>query len=450
MSVNTQQHKSSRPGGRATQSKKARNVLAQIGPGLITGAADDDPSGIATYSQTGAQFGYGLLWTMLVMLPMMVAVQETCARIGMVTGRGLVGTIRTEYPRVVLYLAVGLLLVANVINLGADLGAMAAATRLLLPLPYVLLTGLFALVSMVLEVLIPYRRYAGYLKWLCVSLFAYILTGLVVHQNWTAVARDTLLPQVQLGFPFLLILTALLGTTISPYMFFWQASEEVEDEIVHGDLAGPLDGRTARQAPSIGPSDIIHMREDTWGGMLFSQVTSWFIILTTAGSLHAAGLTNITTADQAAAALEPLVHSFPHAGVLAKLIFAVGILALGLLAVPVFAASASYALAEAFSWPEGLSLTFKQAPQFYGMIVIAILAGLIFNLIGINPIQALVFAAVINGVAAAPLILVILLIGNNSRIMGSYVNGRLVNLVGWSTFAAMGVTAITACVTWLT
>jgi NRAMP (natural resistance-associated macrophage protein)-like metal ion transporter len=452
--MSTEQQTLARPGelatGRtpATRWTQVRRLLGQLGPGLITGAADDDPSGIATYCQTGAQYGYGLLWTMPMMLPMMVAVQETCARIGMVTGRGLAGTIRAEYSRVVLNVAVGLLLVANVINLGADLGAMAAAARLLIPAPYLLLTVLFAVASIALEVLVPYQQYTRYLKWLAVSLFAYILTGLVVHQNWPLVLRDTLVPQVQLGFPFLMILVALLGTTISPYMFFWQASEEVEDEIARGAVPAIRERRAGRQSPAIGPSDVRRMRADTWGGMAFSQVTSWFIILTTAGSLHAAGLTNITSADQAASALEPLVHTFPHAGTIAKAIFAVGILALGLLAVPVFAASASYAMAETFGWREGLSLTFKQAPQFYGVIILATLAGLAFNLVGINPIQALVVAAVVNGVAAAPLILLILLIGNNRHIMGTYVNGRLTNVVCWGTFAAMVVAAIAMCASW--
>ncbi len=443
-----EQHEQSQSGDKGTRWKQVRRLLGTLGPGLITGAADDDPSGIATYSQTGAQFGYGLLWTMVVMLPMMVAMQETCARIAMVTGKGLAATIRAEYSRVVLYVAVGLLLVANIINLGADLGAMAAAARLLLPAPYLLLTVLFGLTSIALEVLVPYRKYTGYLKWLSVSLFAYILTGLVVHQNWTEVLRDTFVPQLQFGFPFLMILVALLGTTISPYMFFWQASDEVEDEIARGQLPAAQDGQTSQQAPAIGREDIKRMRADTWNGMGLSQVTSWFIILTTAGSLHAAGLTDINSADQAAAALEPLVRSFPHAGTIAKVIFAVGILDLGLLAVPVFAASASYAVAETFGWREGLSLTFKQAPQFYGVIILAALAGLVFNLVGINPIKALVFSAVINGVVAAPLILLIMLIGNNRRILGPYVNGKLVNLVGWTTFAAMGLAALIMCFSW--
>lgn len=428
--------------------KTVGRLLRALGPGMVTGAADDDPSGIATYSQTGAQFGYGQLWTVLVMLPMMVAIQEMCAAIGLVTGKGLASVIKQHYPRVVLYLAVGLLLVANTINLGADLGAMAAATRLLLPLPALVLTIVFALLSIGLEIFISYRIYARVLKWLYLSLVAYVLTGFVVAQDWGAVLRATLIPQVQVDFQFVLIIVAVLGTTISPYMFFWQASEEVEEEIEKGQLPPPRDTEATSTRPTIGPGDMRHMRLDTWAGMVASQVTSWFIIVTAAGSLHAAGRTDITTAAEAAQALQPLVRTFPHAGEIAQGLFAMGIVGLGLLAVPIFAGSASYALADTFSWQEGLYRTLREAPQFYGVMAAATLAGLGINLVGINPIRALVYAAVINGIVAVPLILLILLVSNNRAVMGSYVNRRWVNVVGWATFVAMGVAALTTLLTW--
>jgi len=426
-----------------------RRFLAILGPGMVTGAADDDPSGIATYAQTGAQFGYGQLWTVFLILPLMVAVQEMCARIGLVTGKGLARVVWHHYPRVILYSIVGLLLIANTINLGADLGAMAAATRLLLPVPYPLLTILFALGSMLLEVVVSYHQYARVLKWLCLSLIAYVLTGFVVAQDWSMVLRATVVPRVQGSFSFLLLIVAVLGTTISPYMFFWQASEEVEEEIEQGQLARPQGLNVTGRLPTIGAREIRRMRVDTWVGMVFSQVTSWFIIITAAGTLHAAGQTDITTAAQAAQALEPLVRTFPHAGAIAKGIFALGIIGLGLLAVPIFAGSASYALADTFSWREGLYRKPREAPQFYGVMILATLAGLGINFVGINPIKALVYAAVINGIVAVPLILLILLMSNNRAIMGAYVNRRWVNVAGWCTFVAMALAALAMFVSWL-
>lgn len=426
----------------------AQRLLRVLGPGMVTGAADDDPSGIATYAQTGAQFGYGQLWTVFLMLPMMVAMQEMCAGIGLVTGKGLAGVIRQHYPRVVLYLAVGLLLIANTINLGADLGAMAAATRLLLPVPSLLLTVLFALTSIGLEVFVSYHLYARVLKWLCLSLLAYVLTGCVVAQDWGAVLRATFVPQIRIDFPFVLIIVAVLGTTISPYMFFWQASEEVEEEIETGRLPQPQRAGATGPLPTIGPVDLRRMRLDTWAGMIASQVTSWFIIVTAAGTLHVAGRSDITTAAEAAQALQPLVRTFPHAGAIAQGLFATGIIGLGLLAVPIFAGSASYALADTFAWREGLYRTLRDAPQFYGMMMLATLAGLGINVVGLNPIKALVYAAVINGIVAVPLILLILLVSTNRAIMGSYVNRRWVTVVGWCTFVAMGAAALTTLLTW--
>jgi Mn2+/Fe2+ NRAMP family transporter len=426
---------------------RVRRILGVLGPGIITGASGDDPSGIGTYAQTGAQFGYGQLWTALFMLPMLVAVQQMCASIGLVTGKGLAGVLRAHYPRALVACSVGLLLVANTINLGADLAAMAAAARLLVPLPAGLFTALFALTSIVLEVVIPYRSYVRILKWLCIALFAYVLTGFVVTRDWGAVAQATFVPHIDLNFSFLLLIVALFGTTISPYMFFWQASEEVEDEIERGQL--PRTRRPMRGVlPLIGPRDIRAMRLDTWSGMIFSQVTAWFIILTTAGSLHQAGKTTISSAAEAAQALRPLVRTFPHAGQIAEAIFAAGIIGLGLLAIPVFAGSASYAVAEALGWKEGLYRRLREAPQFYGVMIVSVLAGLGINLLGINPMQALVYAAALNGVVAVPVLALVLLVSNNPAIMGPYVNRRWVSIIGWATCALMGLAALSALLTW--
>ena len=418
---------------------------------MVTGAADDDPSGIATYSQTGAQFGYGQLWTIPLMLPMMFAVQEMCARIGIVRGRGIAGVVREFYPKSILYTVVMLMLIANTINLGTDLGGMAAALRLIVPLPYLLLISIFALLSISLEVFVSYHIYSRFLKWMSISLFAYVLTGFIVSQDWLSVLRSTFVPHVEWSFQFLLILVGVLGTTISPYMFFWQASQEVEEEIEQGKLCpqprvrfpkcGPL--------PIVSPEDIHDMRVDTWLGMLFSQTATWFIIITAAGALHVHGVTDIATAADAARALEPLVKTFHYAGTIAKTIFAVGIIGLGLLAIPIFAGSASYALAETFNWKEGLYRKPSDAPQFYAVMIIATLIGALINLLGISPMKALIYTAVINGIIAVPLILTVLLISNNPIIMGRYTNPRWVSIFGLFTFLAMGAAGILMFIAWL-
>ena len=423
--------------------RKIRRALRIAGPGIITGAADDDPSGIATYSQTGARFGYSQLWAMLLMVPMMIALQEMCARIGIVKGMGIAGVARANYHKSVLYTAVGLMLIANMINLGADIGAMAAAARLIVPLPFFVLAIVFAVLSLGLQITFSYRVYSRYLKWLTISLFAYVLTGFVVSQDWSEVLHATLVPHIELTFGYLMILVGVLGTTISPYLFFWQASEEVEEEEERGGLppverlprAGPL--------PSVSPTDIRNMRIDTWSGMIFSQIAAWFIIITAAGSLHKAGMTNIATAADAAKALEPLVHSFPSAGKIAEIIFAVGIVGLGLLAIPTLAGAASYGLAETFGWKVGLFRKPADAPQFYVILAVAMLGGMAIDFAGIDPIKALIFSAIINGVVAVPLILLVILIANNRQIMGKeYANGFWSNLIGWLTLAAMALASI--------
>jgi NRAMP (natural resistance-associated macrophage protein)-like metal ion transporter len=415
--------------------KRIKKFFGLLGPGVITGAADDDPSGIATYSQTGAQFGYGQLWTAVFMFPFQAAVQEACARIGAVTGRGIASVVNTHYSKKVLYAVVLLVLVANTINIGADIGAMASAAHLIIPVNFVILTLVFTASILFLEIFTSYKVYSKILKWLCISLFAYPVTVFIVSQPWLTLLKATVIPHIELNFQFLFIITGVLGTTISPYMFFWQASEETEEERKDHLLVG-------NGIPNIGKKFIKNLRIDNFVGMLFSEVGTWSIIVVTATVLNAHGITNIKTAADAAKALEPLVSTFPNAGYVAKVIFAVGVLGLGFLSIPILAGSAAYAFAEAFNLKEGLGQKLKKAHGFYGVITIATLIGLIINFVGIDPIKALVFAAVINGVVAVPLIFIIGLIAKNKNIMGEYKSGWLSNLLVWSTFAGMGAAAI--------
>jgi NRAMP (natural resistance-associated macrophage protein)-like metal ion transporter len=410
-------------------------MFRAFGPGVITGAADDDPSGIATYSQTGAQFGYGQLWTALFMLPLQTAVQEACARIGAVTGRGIAAVVREHYGKPVLYGMIVLVLVANTINIGADIGAMAAAANLLLPIPFVVLTVAFTASILVLEIFSSYAAYARVLKWLTLSLLAYPLTVFIVTEPWGEILRATFLPHIELSFSFVFIITGVLGTTISPYMFFWEASEEVEEEKEHR-LIG-VEGK-----PRIGPAYLASLRLDNVIGMVFSEIATWAIIVVGATVLHANGVTTVATAADAAGALEPLVHSFPNAGVLAKAIFAVGILGLGFLAIPVLSGSAAYALAEGFGWHEGLALKLREAHGFYSVITIAMLVGLAINFVGIDPIQALIYTAVINGVVAVPLLILIARMAERRDIMRKFASGPLSRILMWLTVLAMGGAAL--------
>ena len=367
-------------------------LLRILGPGIVTGAADDDPAGIASYSQAGAQFGWGTPWVMLLCYPLMTAVQEACMRIGAVTGKGLAAVIRERYPRWLLYPVVLLVVAANTLNIGADIGAMAASAQLLVPVvPFGLLALAFAVVMLLLEVFLAYKTYVKILKWLALALFAYVVTALMVQVPWGDALRATVVPQIQFTPAFLYILVAILGTTISPYLFFWQTSEVVEDEIADGRLAQK--GGT----PRLTKPYLRRLRFDTAFGMLFSNVISWFIIVVGAVVLGAHGVTNINSAADAAKALEPLVQSFPNAGLWAKAIFSVGVIGIGLMAVPVLAGSSSYAVAETFNWREGLFRKFKQAREFYFILIIGTLCGLLFNFIGLDPIKALVFSAVFNG-----------------------------------------------------
>jgi len=408
------------PPARAARRQQWRHLLGILGPGLITGAADDDPSGIATYSQTGAQFGYGQLWTALWMLPLVTGVQEACGRIGNVTGQGLARNIKNRYSLRTLRLLVALLAVANVINIGADIGALGAAAGLIIHLPAAALMIIFTFVILGLEITVSYRRYAKILKWLTVSLLAYPITALFVHEPWGTIARATVVPHIQFSASFFYVITAVIGTTITPYMFFWQTSQEVEEN----------QGRKTRRS-------LRDLRTDNAIGMIISQTVAWFIIITAATVLHTAHVTTINTAADAAKALEPLVRTFPHSGEIAQGLFALGIVSLGMLAIPVMAGSTSYALSEARGKREGLDLKPRQGRYFYGVIAASVLIGLALNFIGVNPIRALVFAAVFNGIAAVPLIWYIDRIAADRATMGDARSGWLSRTTLAVTFVGM-------------
>ena len=403
---------------------------------MVTGAADNDPSGITTMSQAGAQYGYDLLWTSLWQLPLMTAIQEACARVGAVTGKGIAAVVRDRYPRPVLFAMVGLVALANTVNIGADLGAMAAALRLLVPVPVFASAVVLAAGIVALEIGLTYRVYASVLRWLSLSVFLYAAVALIIREPWHELLVATFVPHVQLDFEFLYLVTGLLGTTISPYMFVWQAAEEVEEELLERRL------RARGRRPRIDWRIVRHIRNDTATGMAVSQLTSWFIVVATATVLHEKGITTIRTAADAAAALEPLVNSFPNAGLLARVLFTTGVLGLGLLGIPVLAGSASYAVTEALRWNEGLAERVRDAPGFYGVIAAATLVGLAMNLLGVDPVRALVFAAVFNGVAAAPLVFVIGRVAGDRRVMGEYRSRWLSKGLVGLTFVAMAAATI--------
>lgn len=415
--------------------------LKVFGPGLITGAADDDPSGIATYAQAGARFGYGQLWTSLYQIPLLLAVQEASARIGSITGKGLAGVIGEHYSRTVLIGIVLLVAVANTINIGADIGAVAESARLVVDLPFWIFALLTTLVVVGLEVLVSYRRYAKVLKWLVLALLSYPATAFMVSVSWSAVFRATLIPHIEFTFGFLFLVTGVFGTSISPYMFFWQASQEIEEENLLGLPAGE------KGEPELPGNFIRDMRVDTAVGMVSAELVQWFIIITTGSVLSSHGLTSINTAADAARALEPLVSSFPNAGQVARDLFAAGVVGLGLLGIPVLAGSAAYALAEAFRWQEGLSRRFSEARGFYGIIMVSTVLGLLLNFIGIDPIKALVFAAVFNGLAAVPLLFLLGRINADADILGVHRGGALSRSLVWLTFGVMGLSAIALLLT---
>jgi NRAMP (natural resistance-associated macrophage protein)-like metal ion transporter len=406
-----------------------RKTLKIFGPGLVTGAADDDPSGIATYSSVGAQFGYAMLWTMPFIYPFMAAIQEISARLGRVTGRGIAGNIRLFYPAWILYLTVVLLLIANIINIGADIGAMGAAVNLLVGGPTLLYCVLFALVSVSLEVFVTYKTYSAILKWLTLSLFAYVGTVFVVQINWMEVLQGTFIPNISVKREYLAALIAVLGTTISPYLLFWQSGEEVEQmESVPGEEA-------LKKAPRQAPEQFQRIKVDTYVGMAFSNLIAYFIILTTAVTLHAHGKTDIDTAAQAAEALRPI------AGVFASLLFSLGVIGTGLLALPVLAGSAAYAVGEALRWPVGLERKAKEAKAFYAVLALATLVGLALNFTKVDAIKALVWAAIINGVTAAPVMCLMMLLASRRKVMGQFTLPAYLKILGWMAAAIMALAA---------
>ncbi len=413
---------------------RLKKFLKILGPGIITGAADDDPSGIATYSQTGAQFGYGQLWTAFLMLPFLTAVQEACARIGAVTGKGIAAVIRRHYSPVILWLVVGLIIAANSINIGADIAAMAAATQLLFPANFILLAIGYTAFILALEIFTSYKTYSKILKWLTLTLVSYILTVFIVNEPWGEIVRASFIPHWQWSLDYVFLITGVFGTTISPYMFFWQASEETEEERMKHLLRG-------NHKPHIGWRFIHSLQLDTFSGMLFSQIGTWSVIVVAATVLNKNGVVGINTAADAARALEPLVQTFPNAGLIAKALFAVGIIGVGLLAIPVLAGSAAYALSEALKLKEGLNLKFKQAHGFYGTIIVATIIGLFMNFLGIDPIRTLVYAGVINGFVAVPLLFFIARIAADKKIMGEYRSGPVSQLLVLGTFVIMGLAA---------
>ncbi len=412
-------------------------LLAVLGPGLITGASDDDPSGIATYSQAGAQFGFDLGWTLLFTWPLMCAIQEICARIGRVTGRGIGGNLRKHYPAAVVYGIVLLLVAANVINLGADMGAMGAALNLLIGQgkpdkggPIWLYVLGFGLISILLEIFVRYSRYVSVLKWLTLSLFAYVGVVFVVRMPWATIAYHLVVPTLSLTAGYITVVVAIFGTTISPYLFFWQAEEEVE-EVKERPQAKPL-----IRAPEQAKEEFRRIRWDTYVGMGLSNMVALFIVLTTAATLHAHGQTDIQTSSQAALALKPI------AGPFAFLIFGMGIIGTGLLALPVLAGSAAYAVGEAFGWHVGLARKVGRAPRFYAALVAAMVLGGAINFVHIDPIKALFWSAVINGVVAVPLMVLIMTMASRKKVMGEFKVHRGLRTLGWIATVVMSVAAV--------
>ncbi len=417
--------------------KRFSRFLRILGPGVVTGAADDDPSGIATYSQAGAGYGYGFLWVFPIMYPLLLAVQESCSRIGAVTGKGLAAVIKENYSKKLLYMSVILVVAANTVNIGADLGAMAATTQLFVDLPFALLAVMYAVIIILLVVFVSYKKYVKILKWLALALLAYPITALLVGQDWPEVIRSTFSITPTINAATIYILVGILGTTISPYLFFWDTSEVVEEEISKHRLS-----QTGKD-PKISKRYLKGIRLDNFVGMTLAAVTAWFIVMACASVLFKNGITEINTAADAARALEPLVQGFPNAGLIAKLIFSIGIIGIGLLAVPVLAGSSAYAISETLGWKEGLYRKFKRAAGFYIVIIVATVVGLAINFLGIDPIKALIFTAVFNGVAAVPLLWMIIRVGNNANIMGAYKNGFVSNIFIRIAFVLMAVAVLT-------
>jgi len=411
-------------------SRLKEHPLSRIGPGLITGVADDDPSGIATYSQAGAQFGLNMLWTMPLAFPLMAAVQSMCARIGRVTGKGLAANIKTTFPPIVLQGVVLLLLIANTLNIAADVAAMGEVAELITGFNRHIMTAVFVFGTLLLQVFVPYHRYVYFLKWLTVSLLAYAAVLFTVHVPWGEVILRTVWPSFTLNADAAAVIVGVFGTTISPYLFFWQASEEVEDM---RSKAGSVSLVTN---PGQSGEELRRISWDTWSGMLYSDMTAFFIILATAVTLHVSGITDITTAAQAASALRPLAGDFTF------LLFALGILGVGLIGVPVLAGSGAYALSEAMGWNAGLEYKAQDARGFYAIISISVLLGLVIQYSPISPMKALFWSAVINGVIAVPLMVVIILLVSKKSVMGNFTAKRPIVILGWIAVAVMGAASV--------
>lgn len=412
-----------------------KKFLNRLGPGLITGASDDDPSGIGTYTQAGAALGFATLWTAIVTLPLMVVVQHICAKIGMCSGRGLAGVLHRYYSKKLLYPVVIGLVVANTINAGADIAAIAAAINMFVPIPISAMVIPIAVAIVVLQVWGSYHLIVKTFKWLTLSLFAYVIAAFLAKPDWLAVAKATFIPQIQFTSEYITTIVAILGTTISPYLFFWEASEEVEEEKEEG-----RNSIASRRGAT--DAEIKKEKIDTVIGMLFCNVVFYFVIVSAGATLHVTGQTNIQSATEAAQALRPLAGNF------ATVLFGIGLIGAGLLAIPVLTGSAAYAVAETFNWPSGLDEKPRHASKFYGVIAASTLVGVVIDFAGINPITALFWTAVINGVVAPPLLVVVMLVANNRRVMGSRTNGVFTNIVGWLAAIIMFAAAIGMFVTW--
>ena len=398
---------------------KIKKFFTILGPGLITGASDDDPTAIATYSQSGAQFGYHQLWTALYTIPFMITMQEMCGRIGLVTGKGIAFIIRKNYPKPLLYIALLFLLVANLINIGADIGAIAETAQLIWHIPFIIYVVAITILLLLLQLFVGYKIFSKILKYATISLLAYVATGFFTKQNWFSIFTSILIPYLSLKKDFLINLTAILGTNISPYLFFWQASEEVEENVEKHKMREVDRGR-----PTIKKADIFHLRLDTAIGMIFSNIIVLFIEITAAGTLAKHGITNIHSASQAAQSLQPVAGSASFA------LFAIGILASGLLAVPVLSSSAAYAVAETFKQTSGLNQKFPKAPWFYALITVTTLVGASINFLPIKPFILLIYSAAVNGILTPFLLVIILFITNNKKIMGTYTNTKVTNIMG--------------------
>lgn len=417
--------------------KLAEGYWNTLGPGLTTGAADDDPSGIATYSQAGARYGFQLLWLAPFTFPLMAIVQEMCARIGLVTGEGLAGNIKRHYGKKILYISTLLLFCANTFNLGADLGAMAKASQLLFPnIHFIFLILFFTFICLYLQIFTTYAHYAKYLKYLALVLLSYVFSALVLNLDWNAVYKSIVFPTLNFSREQLFLICAIFGTTISPYLFFWQTSQEVEEDILKGKI-------TIEERRGADITEIKDMRADVWSGMFISNLVMFFIILTCAATLYQSGITNINTAEQAAMALRPLAGEF------AFLLFTLGIVGAGMLAVPILAGSASYAIAECFDWDRGLNLKLNQAHAFYGVIIISMLMGLAMNFMNLDPIKMLIYSAVANGLIAPFILMLIVSISSSKHIMNEHANGTFTKLLGWFTvilMSAVGVAVISSLI----